>query len=474
MNRSTLILVLLLLVLGGVVLFVLPSDEERQSSDSTASPVIDIDSASVVKIELVRAGKTITLENIGGRWMVVSPGKYLADAATIRQLVGRLSNFRTGTLISSNPEKQALFQVDSSGTRLTVTDRSGKAQSLVIGKMGPSFMEVYFRLPDSKDVYLGEGVDTWTLNKDVKDWRDKAILVTSSDGISEVTYTIGNRLYAMRRDSSGWISGDRNVDLSSFLSSVANLRADDFAESWTTLATRPTVIALNGSEKVSLTLSPALPDSSRFYVQSSKSSQIYVISKWTAQQLLRPLDQAGTPTRSPQLASQSSSIEPVADEVPVVEIPKTEQPVAKAIVKEPPPSPPVTKKESPSANKSAEQVVSGSDDFNLPKRFKVPKKLPKREPPPVVDEGNAVVEPPVVNTPAPVVEKPPPVGGAAEPETIGGEEEGELSVHTVKKGETMTTIAQIYRVKVDQILKWNLLKSISVKPGQELYIYKKK
>ncbi len=38
----------------------------------------------------------------------------------------------------------------------------------------------------------------------------------------------------------------------------------------------------------------------------------------------------------------------------------------------------------------------------------------------------------------------------------------------------MTTIAKQYGVTVEQILKWNLLKSIGVKPGQELYIYVKK
>ena len=54
------------------------------------------------------------------------------------------------------------------------------------------------------------------------------------------------------------------------------------------------------------------------------------------------------------------------------------------------------------------------------------------------------------------------------------EDEGELTVYTVKRGETMTMIAKQFNVSVEQILKWNLLKSISVKPGQELYIYLKK
>jgi len=38
----------------------------------------------------------------------------------------------------------------------------------------------------------------------------------------------------------------------------------------------------------------------------------------------------------------------------------------------------------------------------------------------------------------------------------------------------MQLIAKKYSVTVEQILKWNILKSITVKPGQELYIYVKK
>jgi LysM repeat protein len=75
-----------------------------------------------------------------------------------------------------------------------------------------------------------------------------------------------------------------------------------------------------------------------------------------------------------------------------------------------------------------------------------------------------------VKTPEQAAQKPP----ATTPAGAGGDDEGELTVHIVKKGESMTTIAQQYGVTVEQILKWNLLKSISVKPGQELYIFVRK
>src|ERR1051326_7409657 len=212
MNKSTIILISLLLVLGAVTYFLLRSQKEHESSYEPSDLNVKVDSASVVKIEIEQKGKSVTIENVGGKWMITSPLRYAADATSIKQLLSGLSKFRVGSLISSNPEKQNIFQVDSTGTRISVTDRSGKPVALVVGKMGPSFSEVYFRVPSSKDVYLGEGLDTWTINKEVKEWRDKSILSAPAEAVKELTYTLANKEVQFQHDTSGWKSGGKPVD----------------------------------------------------------------------------------------------------------------------------------------------------------------------------------------------------------------------------------------------------------------------
>jgi len=54
------------------------------------------------------------------------------------------------------------------------------------------------------------------------------------------------------------------------------------------------------------------------------------------------------------------------------------------------------------------------------------------------------------------------------------EETGELTIHTVKSGETIEAISWQYKVTVRQIVKWNGLPSPKVKPKQELYIFHRK
>ena len=47
-----------------------------------------------------------------------------------------------------------------------------------------------------------------------------------------------------------------------------------------------------------------------------------------------------------------------------------------------------------------------------------------------------------------------------------------VKVHTVKRGETLTSIAKKYRCSVNDIKKWNGIKSNNIKVGQKLKIKK--
>jgi len=475
MNRSTIILIVLLLVLGGIVLiFYGPfTSEEREASYQAGQISLAVDSAAVIRIELHHQSKSIILENVGGRWMVTAPVHYPADPVEVTHLISSVVRFKSGSLISSNPEKQQIFEVDSSaGTRVTMTDRTGKSASLIVGKMGPSYSEVYFRLPTTKDVYLGEGLESWTVTRDVKDWRDKNILLLPADSIKGLSFTAGTKDYAFTRDSSGWRMGGQKIETAAItpsVNSIAALRADDFIDSVTTIPSHSVTVTVKGPQPVTVSVAPVPPDTSKYYVQVSTSPQIFLVSKWTGQQLLKPIERQITPQQ--KVASHAPAI--TAKEI----TPRTPANVpAKSTKPVPPPapktgSPTTTVFPAPIPGKGVrverkpKPKVTTEPPRDTTTQTVVPP-APKTEPPPSTSEPKT--EQPASTVPKTVT--PPSVQqNASLPE-----DEGELTVHTVKKGETMQTIAKKYNVSVEQILKWNLLKSIGVKPGQELYIYIKK
>lgn len=463
MNRSTIILITVLLVLGGITYFLIPSDKEREASYKPGQISFSIDSASVVKIVLHRPSKSITIENVGGKWTITSPLQYPADPAFVLQLIGGVAHFKPGSLISSNPEKQPIFRVDSSGTRLTLTERSGKSVTMIIGKMGPSYSEVYFRLPDSKDVYLGEGIEDWTITRDVKDWRDKTILTIPSESIKGLTYGAGSKEYSLERDTSGWKMNGEIVEsngVTPALNSIANLRADDFADSLSVFPSHPITVAVKGAETVTLNIAPVLPDSANYYLQSSSSHQTFLVSKWTARQIMKPVEKQVMPVKNvaPAVTAKGSKKKPSMtskekEKSPLPPRVSAQKKVSPPTVTEPPRAPAVKTARKISRKKGKTPPVVQQPDTSHE----------QNETPPVTTEQEKPAEnPPAATTASPSAS------------TSAADDDGDLSVHTVKRGETMQTIAKKYNVTVEQILKWNLLKSISVKPGQELYVYIKK
>jgi LysM repeat protein len=474
MNRSTLLLLVLLLALGAVTVLLLPSGEDRQSSYDTHGVRVAVDSSAVTRIDIRRPLSTTTIQNVGGVWMVTTPYQYAADPASVTQLVGGLAKFKVGSLVSSNPEKQRLFQVDSTGTFITVTDRSGAATQIVFGKMGPSFTEVYFRLPDSKEVYLGEGIDSWMLTREPKEWRDKTILAANTQAVTALEYSAGGVTTTFARDSSGWVSAGRRASIESLnpaLTTLMALKADDFIDTTVQLR-RPSVsLHVHGLDPVTLTLTPLDDEASKYALQSSKSRQLFVVSKFTASQLLAPTGRGAVTGERVGAPSVAASTPPPVKTEPAPTQKAAPAPVKKAVSEQPQP---VKSQNTPPAQKVVQPPVQ--DQRNVvtqPARRPVPEKTVT---PPVEQRAN--ITPPVRKISPEKSPVTPPAEKAATPakdqSTTNTDDEGELTIVTVKKGETMTTIAKKYNVTVDQIIKWNQLKSISVKPGMELYVFVKK
>ncbi|TAK53733.1 MAG: DUF4340 domain-containing protein [Bacteroidetes bacterium] len=293
MSKSTTVLVAVFIILAVVAYFFLKPSEGREASYETASFSMSLDSASIVKILIEKPGKSVTLENQGGKWMVTSPISYPANMVNLFPILGGMGKFKVGSLVSSNPDKQQMFQVDSAGTKLTVTDRSGKTISMIVGKMGPSFDEIYFRKENSNDVFLGSGLSPWSLNQEVREWRDKTIFATQKDLISRLEYIAGAKTIAVEKDSTGWKTGSDSIDsniMSSALSALSDLKTEDFADTLQKPDSEPIHLKVTSDKEVAINFYPQLPDSQKYYVQTSQSAQFFILSKWSVQNILKPIE----------------------------------------------------------------------------------------------------------------------------------------------------------------------------------------
>ncbi len=287
MKRNTWILsgILILLVLATVL--VLRQPGETSSTGGTGEVLARYDSAGVDRIEVRSPSGNVTLALEAGKWMLTSPIHYRADDAAVAGAVGKGRNIDLKSLVSSNPLKQSLFQVDSSATLVRIFERGAERATFRVGKPGTSYTETYVRQENSHDVYLADGLLTYIYSRPLKDWRDKAIFKADQATIANIRFLYGDTTFALAiRDSMWLVDGDATVETNvrSFLGSLANYQADDFVDSLpTSLPPLSGQIDVNG---VSLRFF-FIADGNKYYVQSSEMHQLFAVQNWRASQILK-------------------------------------------------------------------------------------------------------------------------------------------------------------------------------------------
>ncbi len=114
-----------------------------------------------------------------------------ADSASIETVLEKLSIMKKDELISQNPEKQSLFEVDSTkGTRVEVWDSKNKLiGSFLIGKSGPDWSSHYVRTLGTDDVYSVSGSIKYSFFTDENRWRDKTVMKFDKSLAKKITIT---------------------------------------------------------------------------------------------------------------------------------------------------------------------------------------------------------------------------------------------------------------------------------------------
>jgi hypothetical protein len=156
-----------------------------------------------------------------------------------------------------------------------------------VGKPSASYTETYVRREGSDDVYLADGMFSYTFVQQPKDWRDKSIYRNEPDLVKSVTYKYGDTTFTLAMNDSLWrLNGDSvsQPTVRSVLGSLANLQADGFVDS--ALSAPPTQVALIDVDGTQIRFCQN-KGTSNYLVQTSQSPQWYEVQEWRAGQVLK-------------------------------------------------------------------------------------------------------------------------------------------------------------------------------------------
>jgi len=287
MKRNTLILAGILVFLIVATFLVLERPGERSVSSDSGAMLISYDSAAITKIEIRSGAERTLLQREGSGWMLTAPLRAKADDAGIHQILSKAKSMAVKALISSNPDKQSVFQVDSMGTLVKLYEGEAERAAFRIGKPGSTYTESYVRREGSNDVYLTDGMLTYTFVKQPRDWRDKAITRLPQESIKSVRFQYGDTTFSMAFQDSTWRIDGAPVNeytARNLVSSLATLSADDFID--TTIAAPPPLTAVIEIEGTQLRFHKN-PQADRYFVITSTQPQVYEVQGWHAAQVLK-------------------------------------------------------------------------------------------------------------------------------------------------------------------------------------------
>jgi hypothetical protein len=287
MKRSTGILLGALVLLAAAAYFVLQKPGESSVESTEGGPLVSYDSSSVDRLEITSAGATTTLSMEGGKWLITSPARFTADDAAVKSAISRGRKIELKGLVSSNPQKQQLFQLDSAGTLVKVFERGTEKAAFRIGKAGTTFSETYVRREGSNDVYVAEGPLSYIFVKTPKDWRDRAIFKTDREKITSIRYTFGDTVFTLAFRDSLWRVDNEPASPSavqSLLGSISNFLTNEFVDSVYTPSGPPAAaIEILGTQIRFY----QQKGSTKFLVQTSVTPQWYEIESWRATEVLK-------------------------------------------------------------------------------------------------------------------------------------------------------------------------------------------
>ncbi len=287
MKRNTVTLVALAAILVAVAYLVMQKPGE-QSASGLGTLLLHIDSVAVDRLEIRSPNSSVVLAKQGSEWYLKEPLDYRAEQASVGTLIHDLKNLSVKSVVSNKPEKFPVFQVDTaSGTHFSIYENGKKIDSLIVGKMGSTYTEMYVRRLSSNDVDAVDAALQYQINRQPKEWRDKTIIKVPKESIKEIKYQYGDTTFSLAFQDSVWKVGNNAVktsDVDGILGWLSNLQADDFID--TTLHPAPKLTAAISFSENQLRFSFLKPQN-KYAVQVSNSPQWFVVEPWKANSILK-------------------------------------------------------------------------------------------------------------------------------------------------------------------------------------------
>lgn len=180
----------------GLYLFLNKQDQVHYTLPETPR----LETTEVTKIEIGKAGGTVTLTRQDDQWRLV-PGDYPADTAQVERMLKSIAELTITALIS---ETQSFARYDLDADRkIEVRAYNGDrlVRQFAVGKAASTFRHTHVLLGDDKNVYHAAGSFRWEFDKPIDDLRDKTVLTIDRNAITAIEILADDKVLAIEKSA---------------------------------------------------------------------------------------------------------------------------------------------------------------------------------------------------------------------------------------------------------------------------------
>jgi hypothetical protein len=247
-----LVLAVLVAALGGYLYYYEVPQAQKEAEKEKLVGVAD---DAVTGIELAYADRTIGLAKRDAGWRLTKPVDAPADEPVVKALLTAITGAQVQKSLDELPPDLAPFGLDKPATTITLTVKDGTVLPIRIGKNTTIGAKTYVRKGDEPKIYLTASTIQTSVNKQVRDLRDKQLLTFKDEDVQRIGIAKAGAASTTlaRKDAEAWTlePGDMAADLTevrSYLSSLRTTRATDFPDD------APADLAKYGLDKPRLTV----------------------------------------------------------------------------------------------------------------------------------------------------------------------------------------------------------------------------
>jgi hypothetical protein len=190
--RGLLIAAILLAVLSGLVYWSNKHKAEEAAKPSADAPptILTLDSKQIQEIRIQKAGSDpVVLSKLGDRWDITQPTPMPADQDAANGMVSTAAALMSERLIDDKPANLAPFGLADPPVQVSFKLKSGKTDTIDIGRDTPTAGAAYVKLAGDPKVYSVSTSTKTSLDKSLNDLRDKRLLTFNRDRLARVELT---------------------------------------------------------------------------------------------------------------------------------------------------------------------------------------------------------------------------------------------------------------------------------------------